>query len=542
MRAMERDLLDPSHKGSGWHGWKLPPSVRMFKLELAPWNDLLMTVGLKKRLPHTIKWQDLADVSMRRYMQYQIKRLEALKHTPNLYWKRAESLLKTSVSFRVSAYNKIFPKWWHEKSLGEVWLELRKIERLLRKNSSDLIYRRVYIDKDKSKGTKRPLGVPSNEWRVIMHMWNNFLTQFLRDELEDWNHGYQPGRGTLTAWKDWLLKVRKAKNIYEFDFKQFFPSVRATDVSEYLEYRGVPENVCIWLNKINRVLPILPKVKELDETYTEKMSFMYKRMKSMNTIKSRVASQWMTDMPPMVSYDFLRGLETDWLSSEVKGLPQGLNTSPILSISTLVWWKQELEAQGIHLNMYADDGMAYSDHEFVFPSKVGNIEVHPEKSRWIKRDGVWLVPVVKYLGLEYLPKDNIIRGATRKGSTLEFDSDRLELLPLLKRLNGTKPYEKDKMDLLASSGVFGLVQAKLYQGDWEELSWLSKGWSRHPLSWYQGQLDAKGHPTMSSHACQYLSRIAYATMKGKMHLSYPVKVPRDSYYKQSCCNQKSPDL
>lgn len=524
MEAMKRDVMEPVHKGSRWHGWKLPPSVRLFKLEIAPWNDLLTDIGLKRRLPHNIKWRDLSDVSMRRFMQYQIKRLDLLKTEPELYWQRCENLIRTSVSFRVAAYNKIAGGWWHEKALGQVWLELRRIERLLRNGSYDLKYKRVYIDKDKSKGTFRPLGVPTLEWRVIMHMWNNFLTQFLRDDFQGWNHGFQPGLGTMSAWKSWILKAREAPYIYEFDLQQFFPSVKPYDVTLYLQRRGVPSYIATWLEKVNNCQPQLPKERKLDESAVEEATW-HRRDANLSNLTIRV------NQPNGTIQSYKGG---DWVEKynwllrrhQAKGLPQGLNTSPILSLTALVDWQRQLSREKIFLNMYADDGMMYSYGKFTppqsVPQRTHHIMLHPDKSRWIKYDGIWQTDRVKYLGLEYLPKQDLIRGSTRKGSTLEFDSKRLELIPLLKKLTGTKfsRTPQDKLSFLAESGVFGLVQAKLYQGDWEELDHATKAWARHPLSWYQASIDAKGHPTMSSRACQYLSKIVYATMKGKLYLKY----------------------
>lgn len=63
-----------------------------------------------------------------------------------------------------------------------------------------------------------------------------------------------------------------------------------------------------------------------------------------------------------------------------KGLPQGLNTSPILSILTLEDWVQSYRAKGVKLLMYADDGIIYSDKPFeVYPPE--GIEFNDSKSR-----------------------------------------------------------------------------------------------------------------------------------------------------------------
>ena len=114
--------------------------------------------------------------------------------------------------------------------------------------------------------------------------------------------------------------------------------------------------------------------------------------------------------------------------------------------------------------MYADDGIMYSDKPFKAPTRAGNIELHQEKSRWLKENNKWLVPSFKFLGLEYLTKEKLIKGKTRNGSNLEFDAKRRGLLALIAKIDPRKTAsrsKKDSMDWLAGSGLLGLIQAKL---------------------------------------------------------------------------------
>lgn len=64
------------------------------------------------------------------------------------------------------------------------------------------------------------------------------------------------------------------------------------------------------------------------------------------------------------------------------GLPQGFNTSPILSLIALIDWKKNLEYEGVKLLMYADDGILYSDKSFdpVFLPEIEGITMNEEKS------------------------------------------------------------------------------------------------------------------------------------------------------------------
>lgn len=75
--------------------------------------------------------------------------------------------------------------------------------------------------------------------------------------------------------------------------------------------------------------------------------------------------------------------------------------------------------------MYADDGLIYGESvelNELINSQMGDsgIEVHPDKSHPVKRDGEWIRPL-KFLGLEYDGKRDKLRARTRGGSTLEYD-------------------------------------------------------------------------------------------------------------------------
>jgi hypothetical protein len=55
----------------------------------------------------------------------------------------------------------------------------------------------------------------------------------VRDNWPENQSGYIPGRGTLIAWTRILDAISKPY-IYEFDFKQFFPTVRLKSVEDML--------------------------------------------------------------------------------------------------------------------------------------------------------------------------------------------------------------------------------------------------------------------------------------------------------------------
>jgi hypothetical protein len=99
-------------------------------------------------------------------------------------------------------------------------------------------------------------------------MLNNFLFQFLYTNFLDSQHGFIKGKGTLTAWRDIFNKVIKARNIYECDLRQFFPSISHAIIEQELVNAGLPRMIIKWIDKINCNTPILPKIRLLDESET----------------------------------------------------------------------------------------------------------------------------------------------------------------------------------------------------------------------------------------------------------------------------------
>lgn len=129
---------------------------------------------------------------------------------------------------------------------------MRRVKELIRNRSRSLDFTRVYIPKDSD--SYRPLGVPSVEWRVYLHMFNNLLVFFRFPREGQIQHGYLTGRGVITAWKRLLLLVEKP-DLYEFDLKGFFDRVSLPAINEELRAMLVPEDIIDFVWSINLKQP-----------------------------------------------------------------------------------------------------------------------------------------------------------------------------------------------------------------------------------------------------------------------------------------------
>lgn len=101
------------------------------------------------------------------------------------------------------------------------------------------------------------------------------------------------------------------------------------------------------------------------------------------------------------------------------GLPQGVPTSPLLTILVL----REFVDQCEESKFYADDGIYMSNEPIKlkeFPDH--GIVLNEKKSGYVVYNGR-IIKELKFLGLTYNLETGVIRGSTRKGSTVELSSE-----------------------------------------------------------------------------------------------------------------------
>lgn len=247
--------------------WTRLPNCSDFKIKLGKYNLLFYLKGILKKCSPKVLIKSIDNDGMNRYMRFQIKRLRSKLDNPVLFWKIATILMKRSNVFRVSAINHVFPNWYKSYPFWWILQINRKASRIINSWDDNFEFRRVYIPKGETNHRPRLVGVPKPEWRLVLHIWANFLHIFLEENLLQSQHGFIPGRGCLTAWRYFFHnKIHEKRYIYECDLKDFFGSIHLNYVTEKLISLGVPKQIAYYLENINRNTPQLPAEQKLDES------------------------------------------------------------------------------------------------------------------------------------------------------------------------------------------------------------------------------------------------------------------------------------
>lgn len=513
-------------------GWGRIPNIKNLRIKLGEYNKILQLTGMEVREGNVLRFEPLKADRMNRFMTFQLMKLSSYRSTsPSKYFKLAFALMRRSSSFRVSAINHVFRGWYKVYPLWWILRVNRKASKILRDESTLLDFSRVYIPKAGSDKV-RPLGVPTPEWRLVLHMANNFFHWYLKDSILPTQHGFMPGRGSLTAWKSIFERGLLDKPfVYECDLKQFFPSVNLDVLNSRLLKLKVPIWVVNWIDAVNSRLPKLPsKVEVPEDKAREEESWMGALSRALKRadprpsfgnerfkqgiaidLKTRVLLQdgshkyieWEemeSLLPPRGRFDrrkyrilppedpAIPGAKDR--QSRV-GVPQGAPTSPFLSILILNKFLSQQESIS-----YADDPVFFGDTSFkIYDSPHEGITIHPEKSGWVKREGQWLRPL-KFLGLEY--DGRVLRAKTRNGSTLELGQDKKSCLQAISQLehemyrdqSETSGFQTSKDRVLDNwynlfkSRLIGHLVSRMYCGSWNlqdywqdfELKMVSTSW------------------------------------------------------------------
>jgi len=540
--VMIDDLLTARESGSGRvaeSSFKRIPSVKSFKVKVGENNELLFGTGLERKLPADFKYIMFKEQNRaNRYMSIRIKAMRAVlsKGRPDIFWAIVANEMKHSVCFRTSSFNAVFPGWYKNMDFQRVVQINFGVEHILKNKITELKYFRVEIPKGSPEeiadwfknnpgktwpGKMRPLGVPTAPWRVVLHMWNGFLTLFLEEEIKRYNHAYTPNRGTLTAIKEFIEKVRHHKYIYEFDIEGFFNNVGIRDTIAKLRERGMSELRFDLKNILescpNNIKETWKKTRGEIMSYDQKLGFRKHLQKSTVKLTPELEGNWDNYDELGESWDDLM-YRFDTMSELDKGLPQGAAPSTILSLLSLTDWAKGLKEKGINLLMYADDGIMYADEPFE-PEPPQGFKFAENKCQWLRKIED-KVEEVKFLGVKYNFKTKLLKGSTRNGSTLEFGPEQKNFLEYLIKIV-PKGYGGDMMNALTKSSVFGLALSKLYGGKFGNLQYdenvkycNSSYWSRYH-NMKQLQESKTLQKTASTTACGWLLLLNNHIMSGK---------------------------
>ena len=89
-------------------------------------------------------------------------------------------------------------------------------------------------------------------------------------------HGFVPGKGTVSAWQEVLTKVIPVKYIYEVDFKEFYDRINLDNLRDFLLKTGLSRELVHQIIGWSRTMPQQPKDK--GKLLTNKFDKMIKRL------------------------------------------------------------------------------------------------------------------------------------------------------------------------------------------------------------------------------------------------------------------------
>lgn len=434
------------------------PNCREFKIELEGIDKVYELFHIKKNLDPKITITPYDNKSLNRYMEHQLIRLEKCRDSDaKLFWTIGNYLMLHSNVFITSCVNRLIPNWHRKYSLSHILSVIKKARIIIKKQDKKLIYKRVYIPKQESF---RPLGVPTPEWRLVLHMYNQLLMTFLNSKIPSNQHGFRPGQGTLTAWQELMPKIISSRDVFEFDLSSFFENVNLDFILAKMRQMEVPKDIADWLHEVNQNAPTLPSETKLNEYaawFKQNVRFERRLVSGSANVINQHGK-----------------FEINYMN---KGVPQGAPTSPLLSCLALI----PTVLRKFNNTQYADDGLymgdlpenpMISDDFDELVNKLAGIEYNETKSGWVKRDYKWLKPL-KFLGCEYDGNTNIFKAKTKKGSELEVTVEPENLIKIARFLESTdlrgvssEVHLGSSWEDMIKSKIMGFIQSRIYSGNW----------------------------------------------------------------------------
>jgi len=388
-----------------------------------------------------------ACVKGNKYLAKQYKRMAKALHEGDIdkYTAIFEVLSKRSRYFLAVMFVQKLKFYSNNYSVSKAEWMLNGINKVMRKDGTNLKFRRVFLPEYDSEGNlrkHRPLGVPAVPWRVIAAMYEFYLVNLMRKEWNPNQYACMPNTGVVDAWIHILSIVDKQPNVVGIDLAKFFDTVFIKTVSYTLRMSKVPERIVEILERINKRKPQIKELK-LEKARIE-----------------QVKSEAPVMLYPPVEDLMISVPETNWNSRDIS-LPQGLNTSPLLACAVLNVTEAivtEEQGLGYEVIQYVDDAVIIGGPN---PEKMVNqykrklnpyttgIHVSEKKTEVIKENGKWIKPL-KFLGCEY--DGHTFRAHTRKGGIYEVTNASMRIKEIVRWLhlnrNSIKHYERKNLSQL----------------------------------------------------------------------------------------------
>lgn len=379
----------------------------------------------------------------------------------------------------------------------------------------------------------RPLGIPTESWRLFQTGLNMILLIWLKLYQHPHQHGFTPSKGTTTAWNQILTDVIPSKYIYEFDLEKFFDRINLDFLCDQLQKMGVPLDLALLMVNWSRIPPLMDKEKitmvkngevKLEDIQEPSTDLTWT---SEEEHKIHFTQHNSLKLDEYNYFESVRARTGNWSNSYcyMNGVAQGSPLSPTLSTIILVPLLF-LNKQKVDVIMYADDGLLYSNKPFN-PDEVLNFPInsgiiaHPEgeKSKWIKQDGKWLNSL-KFTGKRFTPhclqeaqgisslsksngniQDGLISNATKTPKPFLFDKTKAFGLASLfdkwysvrNRIKGfhTKSgqiteiggsYNSLKMNKIGLNESYsGYIDSRIYLGSYQNLP-IDPSWNTYKVS------------------------------------------------------------
>jgi hypothetical protein len=127
-------------------------------------------------------------------------------------------------------------------------------------NKSSLRYKRVFLPEYKTDGTlkkMRPLGVPSQEWRIIAASYEFILANLWHRDWATNQYACMPGRGVADAWIEILrrLSTGEIDQVIGYDLAKFFDTVYLSNIVSVMA--NLPRSFVMWMTKTMRRKPLI---------------------------------------------------------------------------------------------------------------------------------------------------------------------------------------------------------------------------------------------------------------------------------------------